>query len=147
MAPSWRQPDAASQNEPLSSSCRASSPRSRALKYAAITAERVSVEGGAGSAGTALKASGPSGSYGGRVSAIVKPNIVFTENPQDNPTALVEVRAAPDGTIVARKLVKSSGNKAWDEAVLKAIDKTAVLPRDIDGTVPPVLEINFRRRD
>lgn len=103
--------------------------------------------GGAGSAGTALKASGPSGSYGGRVSAIVKPNIVFTENPQDNPTALVEVRAAPDGTIVARKLVKSSGNKAWDEAVLKAIDKTAVLPRDIDGTVPPVLEINFRRRD
>ena len=57
------------------------------------------------------------------------------------------VRAAPDGTIVGRKLIKSSGNKAWDEAVLKAIDKTAVLPRDIDGTVPPVLEINFRRRD
>lgn len=103
--------------------------------------------GAPGSTGTAHKSSGGSSSYGGRVSAIVKPNIVFTENPLDNPTALVEVRAAPDGTIVGRKLVRSSGNKAWDEAVLKAIDKTAVLPRDVDGTVPPVLEINFRRRD
>ncbi len=103
--------------------------------------------GAPGSTGTAQKASGPSSSYGGRVSAIVKPNIVFTENPQDNPTALVEVRASPDGTIVGRKLVKSSGNKAWDDAVLKAIDKTAVLPRDIDGTVPPLLEINFRRHE
>ena len=32
------------------------------------------------------------------------------------------MRAAPDGTIVGRKLVKSSGNAAWDDAVLKAID-------------------------
>lgn len=103
--------------------------------------------GAPGATGTAQRASGGSSSYGGRVSAMVKPNIVFTENPPDNPTALVEVRAAPDGTIVGRKLVRSSGNKAWDEAVLRAIDKTAVLPRDIDGTVPPVLEINFRRHD
>lgn len=103
--------------------------------------------GAPGATGTAQKASGGSSSYGGRVSAIVKPNIVFTETTSDNPTALVEVRAAPDGTIVGRKLLKSSGNKAWDDAVLKAIDKTAVLPRDIDGTVPPVLEIDFRRHE
>ena len=103
--------------------------------------------GGAASAGTAQRASGPSGSYGSRVSATVKPNIVFIEDTQDNPEALVEVRVAPDGTIVGRKLKKSSGNKAWDDAVLKAIDKTAVLPRDVDGTVPALLDINFRRRD
>ncbi len=103
--------------------------------------------GGAASAGTAQRASGPSGSYGSRVSAIVKPNIVFIDDTRDNPVALVEVRTAPDGTIVGRKLIKGSGNKAWDEAVLKAIDKTSVLPRDTDGTVPPLLEINFRRRD
>ena len=103
--------------------------------------------GGPSATGTAQRASGPSASYGSRVSASVKPNIVFIEDTQDNPMALVEVRAAPDGTIVGRKLLKSSGNKAWDDAVLKAIDKTAVLPRDIDGTVPPLLEINFRRRD
>ena len=103
--------------------------------------------GGAASAGTAQHASGPSGSYGSRVSAMVKPNIVFIDDTRENPVALVEVRTAPDGTIVGRKLIKGSGNKSWDEAVLKAIDKTAVLPRDTDGTVPQLLEINFRRRD
>ena len=34
-----------------------------------------------------------------------------------------------------------------DEAVLRAIDKTEVLPRDTDGRVPPSLEISFRPRD
>ena len=97
--------------------------------------------------GTALQSSGPSASYGGRVSAKVKPNIVFTEDPAGNPTAVVEVRAAADGSIVGKKLLKTSGNKSWDEAVLKAIDKTETMPRDVDGRVPPVLEISFRPRD
>ena len=61
-----------------------------------------------------------------------------------NPAAEVEVRAAPDGTIIARKLLKSSGVKSWDDAVLKAIDKTEVLPRDVDGRVPAVMVITFR---
>ncbi len=99
------------------------------------------------SKGTALKASGPSASYAGRIRARIKPNITFTEDVAGNPKAEVEVRTSPDGTIISRKLMSSSGNKAWDEAVLKAIDKTATLPRDEDGRVPPVLEISFRHKD
>ena len=99
------------------------------------------------SKGTALKASGPSASYAGRIRARIKPNITFTEDVAGNPKAEVEVRTSPDGTIISRKLMSSSGNKAWDEAVLKAIDKTATLPRDEDGRVPPVLEISFRPKD
>ena len=97
--------------------------------------------------GTALKSSGPSASYAGRIRARIKPNITFTEDVAGNPKAEVEVRTSPDGTILSRKLLSSSGNKAWDEAVLKAIDKTATLPRDEDGRVPPVLEISFRHKD
>ncbi|MEN9901319.1 MAG: hypothetical protein RLZZ152_2363 [Pseudomonadota bacterium] len=82
------------------------------------------------SKGTALKASGPSASYAGRINARIKPNITFTEDVAGNPKAEVEVRTSPDGTIISRKLLSSSGNKAWDEAVLKAIDKTVTLPRD-----------------
>ena len=43
-------------------------------------------------------------------------------------TAEVEVRVAPDGTILSRKLIQASGNKAWDDAVLKAIDKPKPCP-------------------
>jgi len=103
--------------------------------------------GASGSNGTALQSSGPSASYGGRIRARIKPNIVFTEAIAGNPTAEVEVRTAPDGTIISRKLSKPSGVKSWDEAVLKAIDKTEVLPRDVDGRVPSALVISFRPKD
>lgn len=97
--------------------------------------------------GNALKSSGPSASYAGRIVARVRPNIVFTEDVVGNPSAEVEVQCSPDGTIVGRRLVKSSGNKAWDEAVLKALVKTEVLPRDTDGRVPSPMIISFRPRD
>jgi len=103
--------------------------------------------GSTSSSGTALKSAGPSASYAGRVIARVKPNIVFTEAISGNPTAVVEVRTSPDGTIIARKLTQSSGMKEWDEAVLRAIDKTEVLPRDTDGRVPNPLVISFRPKD
>lgn len=97
--------------------------------------------------GNALKSAGPSASYAGRIVARVRPNIVFTENIAGNPSAEVEVRSAPDGTIVGTRLAKSSGNKAWDEAVIKALIKTEVLPRDTDGRVPSPMIISFRPRD
>jgi len=103
--------------------------------------------GGETSTGTAPNSSGPSGGYGGRVAAAVKPNIVFTENVTGNPSAEVEVRAAPDGTITSRRLLKSSGVKAWDEAVLRALDKTERLPKDVDGRVPSQFPMIFRPKD
>ncbi len=98
--------------------------------------------------GTAMKASGPSDTYGGRIRAKVKPNITFDPSSVvGNPAAEVEVRCSPDGTIVGKKLVKSSGNSAWDNAVLKAIDKTEILPRDTDGRVHSPLLLVFKPND
>lgn len=99
--------------------------------------------GAPGASGTALKDAAPSASYAGKLIARIKPNILLTENVTGNPAADVEVRASPTGTILSRRLVKSSGNKDWDDAVLRAIDRTAELPRDTDGRVPPVLVITF----
>lgn len=97
--------------------------------------------------GTAQRSAGPSGSYGGKVAAKVKPNIVYPDAISGNPRAEVEVRLSPDGTIVGKRLVQSSGNRAWDDAVLRALDKTETLPRDVDGRVPPSLTIGFRPQD
>lgn len=123
-------------------------------KLAALRQENIKrMMGQAGAAangspgGTAAQSAGPSGTYAGRVRARIKPNIVLPTAIDGDPVATVEVRLAPDGTIIARKLVKSSGAKAWDDSVLRAIDKTEILPRDIDGRVPPVIEIDFKPRD
>lgn len=97
--------------------------------------------------GNAMRSSGPSDSYAGRIRARIKPNIVFTDGVAGNPVTEVEVRMAPDGTITQRRITKPSPSKTWDEAVLRALDRTAVLPRDVDGRVHSPLIMTFRPRD
>ena len=48
--------------------------------------------------------------------------------------------------MISRRLVTSSGHPDWDEAVLRAVDRTGTLPRDTDGRVPAVITITFRPR-
>ncbi|HWP19470.1 MAG TPA: TonB C-terminal domain-containing protein [Burkholderiaceae bacterium] len=43
--------------------------------------------------------------------------------------------------------MKQSGNAEWDQAVMRAIDKTQTLPRDENGRVPSPIVITFRPRD
>ena len=103
--------------------------------------------GGANATGTALRSSGPSSSYAGRVASAIRPNIIYSE---DFPASLrteVEVRAMADGTITDRRVVRSSGNRNWDDAALRAIDRTAKLPRDTDGRVPSPIVIVVRPTD
>jgi colicin import membrane protein len=105
--------------------------------------------GGESATGAVKQSSGPSAGYSGRISARLKANIIFTgaADISGNPIAVVEVRTAPDGTIIGRTLTKSSGVKAWDDAVLRAIDKTEIIPRDIDGRVPASFPVNFGPKD
>jgi len=103
--------------------------------------------GGADAKGSAQKSSGPSASYGGKVRAAVKPNVVFTEDIAGNPKAEIEVRTTLDGTIISQRLVKSSGNKAWDDAAIKGVIRTGTLPRDVDGRVPTPLTLIMSPKD
>ena len=97
--------------------------------------------------GNAARTAGPSSGYAGRIKARIKPNILLAAPIEGNPAATVEVKVAPDGTIVGKKLVTASNSKLWDETVLRAIDKTGELPKDKDGRVPPTIVIEFRPRD
>ncbi|WP_247661367.1 cell envelope integrity protein TolA [Ideonella alba] len=103
--------------------------------------------GAPGSTGAAARDAGPSANYAGRIVARIKPNIVLTEEVAGNPRAEVELRVGPDGSIVGRRIIQSSGSKVWDDAVLRAVDRTGVLPRDTDGRVPPTIVVGFRPRD
>ena len=85
-------------------------------------------------------------SYAEKIRNAIKPNIIFKINPKEpqpnlRTTVLVEVEE--DGLIKTRKIVTSSGNIAWDNSVIKAIDKTQRIPTDVNGKAPPKLEISF----
>lgn len=92
----------------------------------------------ADSSNTDDRSAPPSASYLNRVKARISPNIVGI--PKGDVS--VEIKTSSDGTIISGKLVKSSGDLDWDRAVLNAIDKTEVLPRDIDGRVPSTITLN-----
>jgi colicin import membrane protein len=108
---------------------------------------QVGASGASSATGTALRDAAPSASYAGRIRARIEPHIIFAGEVRGNPVAEVEVRCAFDGTVVGRNIVQSSGNKDWDAAVLDAIDRTATLPRDIDGRIPSVFRISFRPKN
>ena len=96
------------------------------------------------STGSAQHSAGPSAGYAGRIVARVRPNIVFTDSISGNPEAEVRITLSPDGRILSQRLTKSSGVKAWDDAVQRAIDRTEVLPKDTDGRVPSSMVLSFR---
>lgn len=105
-------------------------------------AGQASASGGPEARGSAQQSSGPSSSYGSRVAARIRPNIRYTEDFPRSLRTEIEVSATADGTITGRRVVDSSGNAAWDDAALKAIDRTGSLPRDVDGRVPsPIIVV------
>jgi colicin import membrane protein len=93
--------------------------------------------GAPGSTSTALEARAPSDSYKGRIRAYIKRFHTYTESVVGNPTTEIEIRTASDGSIMSRKITKSSGTKSWDDAALNAIDKAEKLPLDENGRAPP----------
>jgi colicin import membrane protein len=52
---------------------------------------------------------------------------------------VVLVRTSPQGKITESRITSTSGNRAFDEAVLRGIQKMEFVPKDVDGRVPEVL--------
>jgi colicin import membrane protein len=96
-----------------------------------------------GSTGAAAQNAAPSSGWTGRVIGRIKPLIIYSGNRDANPTVLVRLTLGPDGRIVGTKVLKASNDAEWDRAVLRAIEKAETLPRDVDGRVPPTVELNL----
>ncbi|MEQ1590930.1 MAG: cell envelope integrity protein TolA [Thiobacillaceae bacterium] len=68
------------------------------------------------------------GDYKDKVSAKVRGNTRLPENLKGNPQVKCQVRLLPTGEVLDVKVVQSSGNPAYDDAVERAIRKSSPLP-------------------
>jgi colicin import membrane protein len=124
--------------------------RQEQIKRMAGMAGMTSAMGSASSAGQALQSAAPSDTYSGRVKDRVKPNIIFpnVDSLPSNAAVEILIRLAPDGSVVLPLTIsKSSGNAAFDRAVLRGIEKTETLPRDKDGRFPGPFTLVWRPRE
>ena len=83
-----------------------------------------------------------------RIQAKVKGNVIVPADMAGNPEAIFEVVQLPTGEIIDATLRKSSGNRAYDDAVQRAIIKSSPLPRpDRPDLFQRALTLKFRPQD
>jgi colicin import membrane protein len=93
---------------------------------------------GSGSGGTAT-----SPGYSDKVRRAVRPNISWGGETSGLET-VVSVRCSPTGTLLGATISRSSGNPAWDDAALRAVQRTDPMPQDINGKTPTSFLITLR---
>ena len=88
------------------------------------------------------------GDYISRIQQKVRQNWILPLDLQGNPEAVFEVVQLPTGEVLSAKIVKSSGNAAYDDAVYRAILKSSPLPLPASRELfSRVLKLTFRPRD
>ena len=86
--------------------------------------------------------------YGSRITAKIKPLINIPPDISGNPEAIYDVEQLPTGEILSVKLRKSSGHRAYDDAVERAILRASPLPRpDRAEQFQRRLELKFRPKE
>ena len=86
--------------------------------------------------------------YRRKIQAKIKGNVVVPPDISGNPEAIFDVVQLPTGEIIDTQLRKSSGVRAYDEAVQRAIIKASPLPRpDPPAQFQRNLTLKFRPAD
>ena len=98
-----------------------------------------------------MKREGAAKADAGYISGIrnkIRSNIVLPSGIVGNPEAIFDVVQLPTGEVMSARLRKSSGHKAYDEAVERAILKSSPLPRaERPEQFQRSLEIRFKPLD
>ncbi|PMS12599.1 cell envelope integrity protein TolA [Trinickia caryophylli] len=93
---------------------------------------------GTGSGGTAASAG-----YADKVKRRVRPNIVWAGETQGLET-VIAVRCSPTGTLLSATIQRGSGNAQWDDAALRAVQRSDPMPLDDNGRAPASFTITMR---
>jgi colicin import membrane protein len=97
---------------------------------------------------SAARSSKSKADYQGRIAAKIRGNLMVPPGVSGNPEAQFLVTQLPTGEVVELKLKKSSGHKALDEAIERAIYKSSPLPKpERQGDFERELDLKFRPLD
>jgi TonB family protein len=81
--------------------------------------------------------------YAEMVRQRIRPNIVWSGK-ADRQETVVEVHCAASGNLESVRIVRSSGDRAWDRAALEAVKRSDPMPLDESGQAPRSFMITMR---
>jgi colicin import membrane protein len=91
------------------------------------------------------------GQYRDLISAKVRGNTRLPDNLTGNPQVRCLVKLLPTGEVASVRVTQSSGNAAYDDAVVRAIQKSSPLPlpaeRDARAAFVPELSFTHRPKE
>ncbi len=107
---------------------------------------------GTGGNGAAVRSTGPGTADAGYIAKVrtkIKNNTSFnvSSSIKENTPVIYEVELLPDGTLRNIRKRKSSGIPGFDEAILRAIEKSAPYPKDKTGRVPGKFVVTHKPKD
>ena len=130
---------------------KAAEEKKAADKARAAEMSRITGAAGAGTTGTAAKATAPrkDSGYVAALTSKIKSNIAYSGSTDvpGNPRAVFKIEQLPTGEIISVRKIKSSGLPAYDSSVENAINKSSPLPKKKDGTVEREIELIFEMKD
>ncbi len=117
----------------------------KAAKEAAAKAEAERAAKAAADAAAARARARAEADYVAKIRGKVRGNIILASEVPGNPEAQFTVTQLPTGEVISVTLTKSSGNRAYDEAVERAILKSSPLPKPDQAEVfQRQLSLKFR---
>lgn len=102
-----------------------------------------SVEGRSAVLAPAAAAQSASPGYTEKVLQRVRPNIIWSGDTSGLQTVM-SLRCSPTGALRSVYVIRSSGNQAWDDAALRAVQRSDPMPQDIDGKTPGSFMLTLR---
>ncbi|WP_373322154.1 TonB family protein [Paraburkholderia adhaesiva] len=83
--------------------------------------------------------------YARKIQRLVRANLRWHGEDVTLP-AVVAVNCSPDGKLLSATIVHSSGNSAWDDAALRAVQDSDPMPADENGKTPAHFTITYYQR-
>jgi colicin import membrane protein len=101
------------------------------------------------STGKDQQTSGPRGrdSYIARLVTAIRSQARYAANSPGNPTVTMRIEQLPNGEVTSVTVTRPSGVQAFDDAVDRAIRAASPLPRDEQGKVERVLNLDYQMYD
>ncbi|WP_233874296.1 TonB family protein [Paraburkholderia adhaesiva] len=82
-------------------------------------------------------------SFAAQVERRIRANVVW-DGETGHLQTTISVRCSTDGKLLSAKIVRSSGNPAWDVAALKAVQRSDPMPTDIYGRTPKYFKVTVQ---